>query len=923
MGEHVEPENGGNSRKEWHALAEDEVLERLGANPETGLDEQEVERRLEEHGPNVLAVQAAVSPLRLALAQFNQPLVYILLGAVVVTGLLRDWVDMGVILGVVIVNAVVGFIQESKALQAMQALARSMEAEAVALRESERHKVPAAQLVPGDIVFLEAGGKVPADVRLIRSRDLKIDESALTGESLSVEKSTGSLEEGVSLGDRTNLAFASTLVTYGAGQGVVVATGEGTEVGRISELTRSAEDIATPLTRRINRFSRMLLIAILGLAALSFGVGFLHGQTLREMFDGAIALAVASIPEGLPAVVTIMLAIGVSRMAERNTIVRKLPAVETLGSTTVICSDKTGTLTENEMTVTQIWAGQDDFEVSGAGYEPEGKIKEVDGDDDGKSAALEACLRAGLLCNDSLLAESEGKWGIEGDPTEGALLVSACKHGLDRSELKERLPRVDAIPFASEHKFMATLHSREDDAPMVYMKGAIEAVLDRCDCMLSASGDQGSLDEDDILEKVEEMTAQGLRVLAFAQKELSSRTEDLADEDVEQGMSFIGLQGMMDPPRPEAIDAVAACHEAGIVVKMITGDHVGTARAIAAQLGLHESVAHRNGGKGGGENGGEESEPAAITGVELAELDDDELADVAMHTQVFARVSPEQKLNLVGALQKRGEVVAMTGDGVNDAPALRQADIGIAMGITGTDAAKEAGDMVLTDDNFASIEAAVEEGRGVWDNLLKFMTWTLPTNVGEGLVLLVAVILGTTLPILPVQILWINMTTAVLLGMVLAFEPREEGIMTRPPRDPDTPIFSSALVTRMLMVGVILCVGAFGLFTKALGDGLSEAEARTIAVNVFAIVETFYLFNCRSLTRPVWSIGLFSNLWALGGAGAIIGLQLLFTYLPIMNTLFQSAPLGVESWLLVVALGAVTFLIVEAEKWLRRRLRSR
>ncbi len=903
----------------WHALEAEDVLERVGADAEEGLSESEAEDRLDEFGPNVLAERDAVSALQLALSQFNQPLVYILLAAVLVTGLLRDWVDMGVILGVVVINAVVGFIQESKALHAMRALARSMEAEAVVLRDGERHKMPASLLVPGDIAFLEPGTKVPADLRLLRVRDLKADESALTGESVAVEKSSDALEGDAALGDRFNMAFASTLVTFGTGRGVVVETGDRTQVGRISELAHTAEDIATPLTRRINRFSRLLLVAILALAALSFGIGFLHGQGWREIFDGAIALAVAAIPEGLPAVVTIMLAIGVSRMAERNTVIRKLPAVETLGSTTVICSDKTGTLTENEMTVARVWAGGRDFEVTGAGYDPDGEIEVDEGED---PDALTAVLRAGLLCNDTSLVEDEGRWGIEGDPTEGALLVSARKHGLDGKEENSRHPRVDEIPFASEHKFMATLHSREGEAPVVFLKGAVEAVLERCGSVLFGNGEEGSLDEDEVKDKVQEMAGDGLRVLAFALKQLSEGAEDLKDDDVKDGMVFLGLQGMMDPPRPEAIEAVAACHEAGIKVKMITGDHIGTARAIAAQLGLHRSVAYREDGNGEEPSaaGDHDDAPSAVSGRELAGLEGEELADTAERTQVFARVSPEQKLRLVEALQGRGEVVAMTGDGVNDAPALRQANIGIAMGITGTDAAKEAGDMVLTDDNFASIEAAVEEGRSVWDNLLKFMTWTLPTNVGEGLVLLIAIALGATLPILPVQILWINMTTAVLLGMVLAFEPKEQGIMTRPPRDPDTPIFGGALVGRMLMVGLILCAGAFGLFTKSLGDGLSEAEARTVAVNVFAIVEMFYLFNCRSLVYPVWKIGLFTNRWALGGAAVIVVLQLLFTYLPVMNTLFGSAPLRLESWLWVIGLAAAAFVIVEIEKGVRRRL---
>ena len=894
--------------KHWHHLPTDEVVDLLGSDSGKGLDMFEIKHRLEYFGPNTISARKGKGPLWRFLLQFHQPLIYILIASGGITAVLHEWVDSGVIFGVVIVNAVIGFIQESKAVNALAALARTMTTEATVLRYGEKKRIAATDLVIGDIVFLQGGDKVPADMRLLQVRELQIDESALTGESLPVAKTGVQLAHDTVLADRRNMAYASTLVTFGQGTGIVTATGDQTEVGRISQLIASAEELATPLTRKIAHFSNILLYAILALAAVTVLVGMVRGQSLFDMFMAAVALAVGAIPEGLPAAVTITLAIGVSRMAKRHAIIRKLPAVETLGSTTVICSDKTGTLTENQMTVREIIAGGIRYEITGAGYNPSGGQIKKDGRmvDSADFPALAECLRAGALCNDSVLVEKEGNWQVQGDPTEGALLVAALKGGHAPVLLLKETPRIDSIPFESEYQYMATLQEAGSGRPCtIYLKGAVEALLKKCDSRLDAGGNQVELRADEIFNNIEALTSGGQRVLAFARKELPENSKGINHGDVASGLTFIGLQGMIDPPRAAAVAAVKICQAAGVQVKMITGDHPFTAAAIAMQVGLDGAAAT-------------DSVPV-LTGRELAELSDLELIDAAEKTAVFARATPEQKLRLVEALQAKGHVVAMTGDGVNDAPALKRADIGVAMGITGTEVAKEAADMVLTDDNFSSIEAAVEEGRGVFDNLTKFIVWTLPTNLGEGLVILVAIFLGITLPILPVQILWINMTTAGFLGLMLAFEPKEPGIMQRPPRDPGTPILTRTLTVRIFLVGALLLLGAFGLFQWELTAGASVPQARTVAVNVFVIIELFYLFNCRSLNKSISQLGLFSNMWVFGGAAAMLLLQIFYTYLPVMNRLFQSAPIGIGSWGKIMAVGMLTYMIVEVEKRLWQR----
>ncbi|SEQ50075.1 Ca2+-transporting ATPase/cation-transporting ATPase F [Ectothiorhodospira magna] len=896
----------------WHHLHHDEVLETLDTHEQQGLTEQQARERLATHGPNTLTAARQTSWFKRLLLQFHNPLIYILLIASAVTLALGEYIDSAVIFGVVLINAIIGFVQESKAEDAINGLKDMLSSSAAVIRDGNRTTIPAADLVPGDIVLLASGDKVPADLRLLSCRDLQIDESALTGESVPTEKQSGQMARDTVLADRSNMGFAGTLVTYGTGRGVVIGTGDHTETGKIAGMINDAVTLETPLTRKINAFSQILLWVILAMAGVTFGVGLFYGQHWVDTFIAAVALAVAAIPEGLPAVVTITLAIGVRRMALRNAIIRKLPAVETLGSTTVICSDKTGTLTENQMTVQRIIAGGTGFELTGGGYDPVGELLQ-----DGvamtsgitEHQALHHCLLAGLLCNDSELVEKDGRWTVHGDPTEGALITSALKAGFDRHEMHGRLQRVDVIPFESDRQYMATLH-HHDKGHRIYMKGAAEQVIAHCGQAMNAEGDLVPIDPEHLQTHVDTLAAQGLRVLAFAMGETDTTQLNIADPDQDgKRLIFLGLQAMIDPPREEVIHSVTQCGKAGIRVKMITGDHALTARAIAERIGIIQ--------------GRDKDQQRTLTGQQLAQLSPDELSKAADQVSVFARVAPEQKLRLVEALQTRGHVVAMTGDGVNDAPALKRANIGIAMGINGTEVSRDASDMVLADDNFSSIEAAVEEGRNVFDNLVKFITWILPTNLGQGLVIMVAILLGLTLPVLPVQALWLNMTTAVFLGLMLAFEPREPGIMSRAPRLPDVPLLNGEIISRIFSVSALLLLGAFGLFQWSLAQGASLEEARTLAVSLFVVVQSFFLLNCRSLTRSVFRTHPFSNPWIWWGIGAMWLAQLLFVYTPVMNLLFQSAPLSLQHWGLILGYGVFVLVLVELEKGLWRRWKER
>jgi len=878
---------------QWHSLTVDEVLTAFGIHPTSGLTPDAVQRRRERDGANVLPRAKQSSALVRFLRQFNNPLVIILLASGGVSATLGGVTDAGVIIGVVLLNALIGFLQEGKAAQALSALSSSVGTECTVIRSGQRQRINSMDLVVGDIVSLEAGDKVPADLRLIRSHECSVAEAALTGESTAVEKHTSKMNGDAVLADRRNMAYASTIVINGAAVGVVVAIGTNTEVGKISTLMADTISLDTPLTQTIEQFSGRLLIGILALAVLTMTVGLLRGEALVDMVLAAVALSVGAIPEGLPAAVTIILAIGVGRMAKRRAIIRKLPAVETLGSTTVICSDKTGTLTRNQMTVVNVFTGGEVLAVSGSGYLPEGRIIDVHGEVMQPHDALRALIRTAILCNNSDVAVVDGEWSAIGDPTEAALVVLGMKCSMTRESESIDRPFVDAIPFSSELQYMATLHE-EGTGSYVAMKGSVEAVLALCGAPNHA---------EEILKTAVALSSGGLRVLAFAEKRFEKHHHALHASMIAHDMTFLGLVAMVDPPREEATAAIATCIQAGISVKMITGDHAATAATIARQLGLQ--------GKRHGDV------LVAISGKQLDAMSPEEFATVAREVAVFARVTPEQKLRLVKALQADGHVVAMTGDGVNDAPALRMADIGIAMGLSGTDVAKEAAAMVLTDDNFATIVHAVEEGRTVFDNLLKFIVWTIPTNIGEGLVIVAAIAVNVALPILPVQILWINMTTAVVLGLPLAFEPLQSNAMRLKPRGRGEPLLSRDLLLRTLFVGLLLLVGSFSIFLFELGQGESLALARTASSNSFVVMSTFYLFSCRTLLVPVRSVGYFSNPYVWGAAVTMMALQLLYTYAPFMQAWFHTVPLGWAEWGYIMTAGVAVLVLITLEKKIR------
>ncbi len=903
----------GIGERSWHATPVEEVLRELRST-ESGLVPTEAQRRLDTVGPNTLPRAAGDSVLALVWRQVNTPLIYVLLASAVLALVMGKTTDGGVILGVVGLNALIGFVQEFRAGRAIEALQDFVPRSAIVVRGGRRYPVPAAELVPGDVVVLQSGDQVPADLRLLATRSFRVEEAVLTGESLPVEKALGEVPPEAALGDRPNLAYGGTLVTYGTATGVVVATGAGTELGRISSLLQETAQLETPLTRQLAVVGRWLTIGILVVAALLLAVGLLRGYPPFDALLAAITLAVGAIPEGLPAIVTIALAIGVQRMAGRRALIRRLPAVETLGSTTVICSDKTGTLTRNEMTVQALWTPEAEYELSGVGYGPEGELRRGTEVLWQPPRDVRELLRAGVLCNDAELVEEKGGWAIAGDPTEGALLVAARKAGLEPGQLRRESPRLDAVPFESERQYMATLHAVPEGEPVLYLKGAPEVVLARCE---RAAGGQ-ALDPAAVHRALDAMAAEGMRVLALAVRVADGWRRELGEADLENGFTRRGLQGMIDPPRPEAVRAIQRCHAAGITVKMITGDHRATAHAIGVKLGLL-----REGGR-------------AVTGAELAQLSDAQLATLVGETHVFARVAPEHKLRLVSALQARGEVVAMTGDGVNDAPALKRADIGVAMGLTGTAVSKEASDMVLADDNFASIAAAVEEGRRVYDNLIKSLAFVLPTNLGLALILFAAVLLfpmvegSPLLPMTPTQILWINLVATVALALPLAFEAMEPNLMHRPPRAPGAPILSGFLAVRTAVVAFVMAGGALGLFmyefTAETARGtdrlLALREAQTMAVTTVILLQIFYLLNCRSLRDSLLRIGLWTNPAVYLGIGALLLLQAGFIYLPLMNTLFGTAPLNPDALGKSLLTASVVLVVITFEKWWRQQ-RSR
>ncbi|TCD14922.1 cation-transporting P-type ATPase [Oricola cellulosilytica] len=892
--------------QEFYAIEIDEALEKLDAVP-AGLSDEQASARLAEHGPNRMPAPPERSLALRFLSHFHNILIYVLLGSALITLALGHLVDTAVIIAVVVANAVIGFVQEGKAERAMESIRGMLAPRAAVLRGGERRTVDGAKLVPGDVVLIEAGDRVPADLRLIRAHGLQIEEAILTGESVPAQKSLAPVSAGAPLGDRSCMAFSGTLVTSGQGRGVVTATGAKSEIGRISGMLATVEVLTTPLVAQMNVFAKWLTVLILLVAAVLLVFGYYVGHhDFAEMFMAVVGLSVAAIPEGLPAVLTITLAVGVQAMARRNAIVRRLPAIETLGSVSVICTDKTGTLTRNEMMVASVAVSGHVFSLEGNGYEPEGAVKlaevPVRALDHIHLAEL---ARAAASCNDASLHRRDGHWTIEGDPMEGALLALAAKVGVDvQRELSART-RTDTIPFDARHRFMATLHHDHPGHADIFVKGAPEKVVGMCKGQRNRSGEQEPLDEGYWHEAADVMAARGQRVLAIATREVDHTQTDLKPEDVEGTLTMIGLVGLIDPPRAEAIAAVAECREAGIRVKMITGDHGRTAAAIGRMIGL-------------------ENPDRILAGTDLDRLDEADLASAVTATDIFARTNPEHKLRLVKALQSQGLTVAMTGDGVNDAPALKRADAGIAMGRKGSEAAKEAAELVLADDNFASIAAAVREGRTVYDNIRKVISWTLPTNAGEAMTIIVALLFGMTLPVTPIQILWINLVTAVTLGIALAFEPTEENTMRRPPRPRDEPLLNGELAWHIVLVSVLFLGGVFGIHAYAIDRGYPVELARTMAMNTLVVMEIFHLFFIRNIygTSLTWKAVRGTRVvWIT--VAIVVAAQFLVTYLPPLQAVFATKSVPFLDGVLIVATGVALFAIIEVEKQLRLSVRRR
>lgn len=971
-------ENIKDDKITWHSFEVDAILKELKSSQEDGLNQEEVQKRLEQYGENKLPEKKGKHPLLRFLSHFHNVLIYVLLVASVVTALMAHWIDTFVILAVVIANAVVGFIQEGKAEKALEGIKKMLSLEAQVTRDEKKQKISAEEIVPGDIIHLKSGSKVPADIRVIQAKNFRVEESPLTGESTDVEKQTDPVEEDAVLGDRISMAYSGTLVTYGTATGVVVETGANTEIGKITGMISDVEEFTTPLLQKIDAFALRLSVVILVFASAFFAFGFFfRDYSLPELFMATIGVIVASIPEGLPAIITIALAVGVQRMASRNAIIRRLPSVETLGSVSVICSDKTGTLTRNEMTARTVRTAECEYHIEGSGYKPEGSIKKsrrsgdsgdspdnngkIEDDDTEKAddntekvndlsaePVLERLLQVAKACNDASVEKAaggdgvmdaeyendgkngkvgevgkegnggddtagaedgkevenkqeveesgggaDGEWKLNGSPTEGALVTLALKAGLEDFKPK----RIDDIPFESEHKYMATLNE-VDGKRFIFLKGAPERLLDVCKKQ-AVSGGTKDMDTDFWKEEMETIAGRGQRLMGLAFREVEDGVDSIGHDDVEDGMIFLGLVGILDPPREEVFDSIEECKGAGIRVIMITGDHAITAEAIARELGIGD-------------------EEGAISGTELENMDDDEMSDVVMKYNVFARTSPEHKLRLVKALQRNNKLCAMTGDGVNDAPALKRANIGVAMGIKGTEVSKDASEMVLADDNFATIVNAVEEGRTVYDNIRKTILFILPTNGAEALVLIAAIILGVTMPITPVQILWVNMVTAVTLALALAFEPMEKKVMELSPRDPDEPILGGYFLWRIVLVSVL--IGGFTFLISNLfyvGDADID-RVRTMAVNTLVAGQLFYLLNCRKFYEGIFSRAFFGNKYVFLAIGVLVLFQLLFTYAPFMNALFQTSPISLMEWGYVTGAGLIVLFVVEIEKKMSR-----
>lgn len=883
----------------WYQLQIKEILKKLGTSEE-GLTDNEVSKRLQHYGFNKLIEEEKISRLKILLHQFTSPLIYILLVASVVTAILKEYVDTSVIMAVVALNAIIGYIQEYKAEQGVRALKKMLIPRARVLRNGKEKEINSEQMVPGDVVFLASGTKVPADLRLLKTYELKVEESMLTGESVPAEKSIAIIrEDSLTPGDQRNMAFMGTVVVSGRAKGIVVETGERTVLGQIAEKVREVTSIKTPLQDKLERFAKLIGIVIIGFSAVLFGVGLIHGSKVSEMFMVAVATAVSAIPEGLPVAVTITMAIGVARMARRNAIIRKLPAVETLGSTTVICSDKTGTLTKNEMTVRLIYDGEYIYDVAGSGYEPKGEIlhDQMSVKSEEKERHLQV-LRIGLLCNESNIYEEDGQYKVDGDPTEGALIVSAMKAGLDPEEEKKHYPQIAIIPFESERGYMATLH-RHGGKKFIFVKGAPERMLDRCAETAAGVGSKTK----EILLIANNIAKEGMRVIALAYKEASHDVEELTHHDVESGMIFAGLQGMIDPPRSEVIAAVKGCKQAGIRTIMITGDHAVTAVSIAKKLGLGAD------------------DPEVITGKELETMSDEDLFNKVKTVSVYARVSPQHKLRITQQLLKHGEVVAVTGDGVNDAPALKAAHIGIAMGRTGTDVAKEASDAVLADDNFASIFAAVEEGRVVYDNIKKVTLFLISCGFGELIAIIATLLMGFPIPYIAAQILWLNLVTNGLQDVALAFEPAEKGVLRRPPRHPKEGILTSLMVQRTLFMGTIMAVGTVFMFISNLSSGVPLEQARTVALTTMVFFQFYQALNCRSETKSIFTMNPMSNPFLFFSMIAAFFAQLAVLYVPALQWVFRTVPLTTKEWVSIGIITSTIVIAIEIDKMIRRRRR--
>ena len=874
----------------WHSTDAEQILATLRTSA-GGLAGAEAARRLLHYGPNRLPEANRRSEILRFLAQFNSTLIYVLFLGAAAASLLGHAVDATVILAVVLLNAIIGFVQEGRAERALEAIQDLIAPHASVIRDGRRLTISVDEIVPGDLVLLEAGERVPADLRLLEARRLMIDEAHLTGESVAAEKDERSVLPTAPLGDRRSMAFSGTLVLAGQAQGVAVATGAATQIGHISGLIASVERLTTPLLSQIEGFAKRFTWLVLGGAILLFAFAVLvRSYDWVEALIAVVALAVGIVPEGLPAVITITLAIGVRRMAARNAAIRKLPAVETLGATSVICTDKTGTLTRNEMLAKRVLTPGGELLATGIGYSPEGELQPAG---ETRQPHVEGVLQCGMLCNDASLRGEDGNWTVAGDPMEGALLALAMKAGMDPGRVRANNPRLDAIPFDAAYRFMATLHRTPEGQVKAYIKGAPEALF-------AMAGPSFPLEQ--WIRRLNAVAAQGERVLGFGVKRFGPSKVRLSLDDITDGVELLGLVGFVDPPRRGVMQAVAECHSAGISIKMITGDHAATAQAIASQIGISDN-------------------PRVMTGSQLDSVSDTNLPELIPSVSVFARTSPEHKLRIVRALQADRLTVAMTGDGVNDAPSLKQADVGVAMGIKGTDASKEAAEMVLLDDNFASIVAAVSEGRTVHDNIRKVISWELPTNGGETLAVALAILFGFSLPMTPTQILWSNLLMAGTLGLALAFEPAEPGVMQRRPRAKDAPLLSPFLLWRMGLVSLLLSAAALGVFFHTLGQGRGIEVARTMVVNVLVVCELFYLFNVRYLHSTSFRFrGAMGTPAVLIAIGLLIIAQLLFTYAPFMNEIFDSRPLGIVDGLLLATTGASLMVILELEKLLMRRL---